>query len=326
MSATMENQLRQVQNTLNGISSKFVGQPTINQVRSDLLVALKRFRYCVRWKAFWRNAAEPDDNLLFDGENVYSKDGLTTDFKPCSKYAQKPPILYPNVENFLREIERELLSNLYEKQRYISKGEVESQLEEALETLSENAEWCMVRTDKTNRFTLVQTAEYMQRMKDNLQEKCKKVDRQEISDLYDFALHLIEDAKHVLKKREYDFLKESIENKEVPEPILLWKDHKLQTPTPVRFVLPCGNFTANLAKIGYTAIKNMFESNQIGYEKFTIRNSFDFIKKIKSLGLRRKKTIYPRRGRGPDVSEHKPPNGQNGCVALWSRPDHPGRA
>lgn len=98
---------------------------------------------------------------------------------------------------------------------------------------------------------------------------------------------MLEEAQTQLSKKEFDFLKTSLDDREVPEPMLLLKDHKTTQPTPFRFVLPCKNFTASCAKLGFTAIKNLLVSEKVDFEKYTIKNSFDFLKKIKGLNLSR---------------------------------------
>lgn len=56
---------------------------------------------------------------------------------------------------------------------------------------------------------------------------------------------------------------------------------------PFRFVLPCRNFTADFAKLGLTAIKKVFQDTGVDFTKFTLENSFDFLRKIKGFDLRK---------------------------------------
>lgn len=283
-----DQSIRMVQEQANGISSKYVSASTLNQVRADLLVGLKRFRYVTRWKAYWTKTKTEKVTTLFDDSNVFSaEEGMGTSFRPKSKCSAKPPVLYSEVENFLREVERESLASLYENKRKIKICQTDKILAENLQKLSENSNRALIKTDKTNKFAEVKLEDYIRCMKDNLDEKCTRISREEISDLYSFALYMLDELKIHLTQKEYDFLKAGIENREVPEPMLLLKDHKTTIPTPYRFVLPCRNFTADFAKLGFTAVKNAMISGCVNFEKFTLRNSFDFLERIKPLGLQK---------------------------------------
>ena len=76
----------------------------------------------------------------------------------------------------------------------------------------------------------------------------------------------------LLSRDEKDFLKEGIESKAIPTGKLLIKDHKQKKNGhfPTCLVIPATNFTATFSKLGYLALKNILDSNNIQYNKYTI--------------------------------------------------------
>ena len=80
--------------------------------------------------------------------------------------------------------------------------------------------------------------------------------------------------------------------KAIPTPKLLINDHKQKKNGhfPTCLVIPATNFTATFSKLGYLALKNILDSNNIQYNKYTITQASDLKEKLTKLKLNRKKS------------------------------------
>ena len=152
---------RTVQAITSVTSEKFVTTPSRMNVLSDLLIGLKRFRNAIRWKAFFQEKAEEENNKtvkrtkeLAEDKSTStseSKGSLNTKMKPSnkSKYA---PMASRKVEAFLKEVETTLIKqvNLFydEKDKMkVNKTSKESQIKDLTELLSKSTK-VVVPTDK----------------------------------------------------------------------------------------------------------------------------------------------------------------------------------
>eukprot|EP00957_Ditylum_brightwellii_P032814 2487569-Ditylum_brightwellii.AAC.1 len=71
---------------------------------------------------------------------------------------------------------------------------------------------------------------------------------------------------------------EELDNKAIPQPQLLIKDHKKLKSDgnfPTWLVIPTTNFTATFSKIGYMGIKGTLDEHKVNYSKHTIIQASD---------------------------------------------------
>ena len=92
---------------------------------SDLLIGLKRFRNATRWKVFFKEKANEENNSKNREEEEISKskegfipsiilshnEGLNTNLKPSNK-SKNAPVASKQVEDFLKEVEITLVKQL----------------------------------------------------------------------------------------------------------------------------------------------------------------------------------------------------------------------
>ena len=101
-------------------SEKFVTTPNRTNVLSDLLIGLKRFRNAIRWKAFFQERADEENNKTIKVKEIAedkststskSKGSLNTKMKPSNK-SKNAPVASKNVEAFLKEVEITLIKQV----------------------------------------------------------------------------------------------------------------------------------------------------------------------------------------------------------------------
>ena len=96
----------EVRRTTREVSSNFVVEPSIEEVKSDLLIALKRYRQSVRTRALLVERMQSDNALNNNGNNLndttVKPDGLGTNLRPtggCGLNGNNPAS--ENVEAYL---------------------------------------------------------------------------------------------------------------------------------------------------------------------------------------------------------------------------------
>eukprot|EP00957_Ditylum_brightwellii_P039322 2975016-Ditylum_brightwellii.AAC.1 len=101
--------------------------------------------------------------------------------------------------------------------------------------------------------------------------------RAEIVRLHQDALTFALTLKELLNDDELGYLMENLNDRAIPEPQLLIKDHKKKKngQYPMRLVIPVTNFTVIFSKIGYLGIKKIFDDNGVRYNKYTIQQAWD---------------------------------------------------
>ena len=136
----------------------------------------------------------------------------------------------------------------------------------------------MVPTDKTNSFKVISKADYVRLMQEHLQQHGKKISHSHLSSAYEHVTKFVERIKPVLSFNEEGYIIQKLNSKEVPTPKLLIKDHKAKKPNGdyrTRLINPANNFISGLPKLGYKAIKQIFDDNNIDYMPYTIIQALD---------------------------------------------------
>jgi hypothetical protein len=193
----------EVQRLNHGVSSKFVPQPTHRQVLGDALVGLGRFKNAVRWRYFWteRNSQsqsvapsltssdEPSDaSSASTVDNDVSvahlgKDnigGLGTGLRPPK--AKQAPQASAEVEAFLREVDRAVLSNVAATPT-VDLTRIDTTIV-SLEKALEKVPVVVVPTDKTNSFRVISTEDYTRFMNEHLATSSVEVPRKRILEIH----------------------------------------------------------------------------------------------------------------------------------------------
>eukprot|EP00957_Ditylum_brightwellii_P191087 14549652-Ditylum_brightwellii.AAC.1 len=94
--------------------------------------------------------------------------------------------------------------------------------------------------------------------------------------------------KENLKSDKIGYLMENLGSKAIPESQLLLKDHKKKKNSnyPTRLMIPPTNFAATFSKIGYLAIKKIFDKEGVNYNKYTKQHASDPKEKLEMLNLK----------------------------------------
>ena len=278
-------------------SEKFVPAPDQSQVTGDLTIAIKRFRNSVRWKEFHRQrreeaegrlgeedddcyrtprSADGDSGCNFDFKQE-SSEGLRTGVRPKQRESMAPRGS-DELEAFLKDVERELISQVLDEGRFKYKEDKRSKDVKRVRKLLAQTDLVAIPTDKTNSYRTVKTEDYKKWVIKHLAESSAEIPRSKVVEVYHQAKEFLEELQPSLSENEFAAILESIESKAVPTPKLLIKDHKKPDANgdfPTRLVVPATNFTAAFPNIGYRAIKKIFDDNNIAYGTRTIIQASD---------------------------------------------------
>jgi hypothetical protein len=275
-----------VQRLNRGVSEKFIPQPTRRQVLGDVLLGLGRFKTAVRWRYFWTErksrsvsstpsfSEEPGDDdssaSIDDVSLPYSSrddiGGLGTGLRPSK--AKQAPQASPEVEAFLREVDRTVLSNVTDEPT--SKPSRIAAEIVLLEKALRQASVVVIPTDKTNSFRVIPTQDYIRFMNEHLVESAVEVPRDRILEIHSQAQQEFEclGDDGFLSVNELRFLEEGLKGKAIPTPSLLIKDHKQPLADgnfPTHLVIPADSFTSAFPKLGYKGIKKIFDDYGVQY-------------------------------------------------------------
>ena len=152
----------EVRGLLHGVSTKFVAEPSPDQIKNDLLIALKRYCYAVRARA--RKVEQNRKATQKSSPSTYSPDaGLGTDLRPTNGWLPEDTLPSSNkaVEHYLRDVQFELLSHVDEmmKKDIRKRNSVTKTIESILYDLHQRDDVVVVPTDKTNSYVVLQTTE-----------------------------------------------------------------------------------------------------------------------------------------------------------------------
>jgi GIY-YIG catalytic domain len=276
-----------------GTSEKFVPQPNRDEIITDLVNGLRRFKDAVRWKDFHRLQQDEREKRLkiqakiIIDEPMDDNDGLGTGLKP-TKVNLSAPRASEEVEFFLQALEGNLLEQAFEyneKRLGCKKSNIIKGLQKKL---MDESEMVVIPTDKTNSFRIVPLSDYVSWVKQHLDKYGKEIPRSKLIEVTDKAMELLEEKRDFLSMKETLFLKQSIDSKAIPSPKLLIKDHKKvdnKGNFPTRLVVPANNFTSAFPKLGYLGIKKILDANNVNYMKRTIIQASDLKSKLENLGI-----------------------------------------
>jgi hypothetical protein len=232
-----------VLNLVGETSDKFIPAPTRDQVITDALEGLRRFKETVRWKDYFRtqklqrlqqereklglpplDSQEPlgdDDDTTTDDDTG----GLQTHLKPV-RLGSSAPRASDLVELFLKRVEDETLNQAFKYSRRHFESERSATLRAICDDLKSDRSIAVVPTDKTNSFRVIPINKYIDQMRGHLATNAKPIPRQRLTQVVEEATNLLESISYLLSRDERNYIKQSIKSRAIPTPKLLIKDHK----------------------------------------------------------------------------------------------------
>jgi len=285
-----------------GTSEKFVPEPTGEDILTDVINGLRRFKDAVRWKAFHKYLQEEKDkenqssthNTTHNTqeEEVQQQThnpGLKTNLKP-TKINLSAPRADDEIEGFLQQLEEELLTQALDKVDTKGCNKKSHQIKSLQQKLRNHDDLVVVPTDKTNSFRTVSKSNYCKWVGKHLAKNAKEVSKAKLADVKLLAQHLLHDKVElgILSDKEESFVKQKIDSMAIPSPKLLIKDHKKPDQEgnfPTRLVVPATNFTSGFPKIGYLGIKRILDENKVDYMSKTIIQASDLKDQLENRGI-----------------------------------------
>ena len=219
-------------------SEKYVPEPSKKEILSDILIMLKKFRNVARKReakhlkmmakieqAKYEGSKGSESEVLdetkvkeIETEVFKFKSGLQTGLYAvfCNKEEKSGSIA---LENMLHRLEREILTELDERQEP-NKNKRDERIQKIFEDLK-FAEEVVVGTDKTNHVAIIRVEDYKRWIIEHLLKNANKVQRGEVLKLHKVAVEKAESLREVLNKGELTFLTKGIEARFLPTPQLL---------------------------------------------------------------------------------------------------------
>ena len=167
------------------VSSKFTVEPSIEEIRSDLLIGLKRFANNVRRKYHAIQRAEESKKAGADQcANSGSFDGLGTGLRPTNGWTpDNTSLASREVEAFLLETEKELLDHLEKSATNDTrkKHNISNKITSFLSNLNSRKDLVIVPTDKTNTVHLMKKDLYSNMVTMHLSKDAIQTDLENIN-------------------------------------------------------------------------------------------------------------------------------------------------
>ena len=180
----------EVHELVTGTSQKFVPQPTLDNVISDAIQGLKRFRITVRLKEEIRNRKiqqhnNSTDNLHIDNSDSTSKaslnsdisertpEGLKTNLHPPGRGGSKTTCGSEPVELFLKDLEKEVLHMVWQYRNHKTVHPMSTQIRQIQTRLRNTDDSVVIPTDKTNSFRTIPITTYIEQVHTHLQNHGK---------------------------------------------------------------------------------------------------------------------------------------------------------
>ena len=298
------NLRKEVLHVTSETSDKYVQAPDRNQILSDLLIGLKRFRNVVRWKWYFaeKKRIEKEAKERLTSQNTFSskpnideednektkikanQEGLNSGLK-ATNLTQNAPIGSIETEGFLKEVERALITQVSESK--ISTTERDKKILDIFKLLR-TSEDVVIATDKTNSHRVIPVEKYKTWVKGHLDKAAKEISRERISEIFEHANETCEEYSDILNDNENNFLKSTLKTKNIPTPKLIIKDHKKpdeEGDFPSRLIVPANNFTSAFPRLGYLGIRRIFDKNNIEYESRTITQASSLKEELEELKI-----------------------------------------
>ena len=279
------------------ISFKYVPNPSMDGVESDVLIGLKRFRHAVRNRARFVDSkksttdAEDDDDST---NNPTKDDGLGTNLRPtggCGPDDNLPAAR--EVEAFLYDIEKDLLGRVSDMKKKDTRevNNTTKRINNIFSKLRQRKDIVVAMTDKTNSVRVLLTTKYIELVEDHLRKDATETTLEHLQEVHSKAYELLESIKNILDENEFKYIKSTITKRAIPTVQLLIKDHKKVNETtgdyPSRLVVPAKNFTAGFPHVGQRGITALLKKNKVNYERKTIKHASNMKEDLEKLKVKR---------------------------------------
>eukprot|EP00980_Cylindrotheca_fusiformis_P020377 scaffold7407_cov165-Cylindrotheca_fusiformis.AAC.1 len=284
---------REFQQLADETSRKFVPKPSHKMVIGDACIMLKRLRHALRWKEFLRlNPPEENEISQQQQRNDHDQQDLGTGVRPDKVIQNPAPIGSREFENMFDDFERQVFRNI---RTSVEPSPKSLDVEHTLKKLGHQEDLLAVSTDKTNSFRIVDKEAYIQWMNEEIRKSAaQEVPPATIEDAQRDGHMLLDHAKSnrwfPIGKKEAQAIEQSLRSCSVPTPFLLIKDHKPRNQEghhPTRLVIPAQNFVSGFPKVGYKAIRQIFDENNINYKSRTIIQARDLKSTLENCRIRR---------------------------------------
>ena len=285
----------EVHRVVTGTSQKFVPQPSFDTVAIDAFQSLKRFATTVRIKEAYRNEqqqhrgedASTNSSISIDSSmSNKSTDGLQTGLKPIRNAGVERGS--NELEMFLQEVNQKVLDMVWAYRNNTTTNPISDDIHSLKELLKNNPDVVVVPTDKTNSFQVTSKQFYIDQVKQHLSQRAKIISHSGLQTIRQQGLKFLKQLQPHLSIKEYGYLSQSLQSCAVPTPKLAVKDHKKPDTNgnyPTRLIVPAQNFVAAFPKMGYMAIKKIFDDNKIDYKSNTIVQAADLKTELEKLNL-----------------------------------------
>mmetsp|Transcript_59900 Transcript_59900/g.71327 ORF Transcript_59900/g.71327 Transcript_59900/m.71327 type:complete len:290 (-) Transcript_59900:549-1418(-) len=148
---------------------------------------------------------------------------------------------------------------------------MDSTIKQTMKGLS-SFSFVVIPTDKANSYRLIPLKECITRMEEQLEPMADEILVKGLKRILNDAEETLKTFENYLGRDEKAFIERTLKTKQIPSSELLIKDHKARKngQFPLRLVIPTTNFTACFSKVGYLGLKQVLDSYDIDYSRFTI--------------------------------------------------------
>mmetsp|Transcript_59901 Transcript_59901/g.71329 ORF Transcript_59901/g.71329 Transcript_59901/m.71329 type:complete len:212 (-) Transcript_59901:780-1415(-) len=148
---------------------------------------------------------------------------------------------------------------------------MDSTIKQTMKGLS-SFSFVVIPTDKANSYRLIPLKECITRMEEQLEPVADEILVKDLKRILNDAEETLKTFENYLGRDEKAFIERTLKTKQIPSSELLIKDHKARKngQFPLRLVIPTTNFTACFSKVGYLGLKQVLDSYDIDYSRFTI--------------------------------------------------------
>jgi len=167
-----------------GTSEKFVPEPMGEDITTDLINGLRRFKAAVRWKVYFKLLQEEKEKENQSNGNVANNTqeeeqeqqphnpGLKTNLKPI-KINLSAPRADDETERFLLQLEEELLKQVLDKIEAKGRNNKSHKIKSLQQKLRNHDNLVVVPTDKTNSFRTASKSNYCKWIEGHLTKNAK---------------------------------------------------------------------------------------------------------------------------------------------------------
>lgn len=269
-------------NPIEHLSHQFTVPGNREESIHQVCIALKRYRALIRWK-FYYYKQEQDEKIENEADSEKC-DQIDPGFlveSGCKLPNHNPPPASAQVENYLKNIERDVFSNLQETSNFSNPDS--ELLNNFLEELSEDKEHILVATDKTNSYTKMDRSKYIDMMSQEISQLCTPVSRNFVLKSMAELSQFIEQNENKFSQKEIKFMKFYLKDQYTTTMYGLYKDHK--TGDHIRLISPeNGTYFSGMKKVFVGSLRGLIRKYKINLP-FNLKNSFQLIRELRDKNI-----------------------------------------